>query len=380
MAKPFLTLFLFISFVSLVSYGCMGNQNDASPTSAEINVQGNGQSIANGDTTPSTDDHTDFGSASVADGTVVRMFTIQNLGTVSLTISVVTTNGPHAADFSITGAPASTIAGGESTTLEITFDPSEAGIRTATVNIANNDSDESLYNFDIQGTGGNSSPVLFGVTHYKATGTSYLYEINITDGTATLIGDTGHALNGLAYDAVTKKLYGMRVDDTLRSSALLEINTSTGVATLIGNTGMMNQCLTFNSTGNAYAWTEDSDDLCSINISTGVSTVIGNSGISTAAHGLSFNNSDVLYLINIGPNVYQMNTTTGIGTFKGNIAGMPTNQAHHGDFHPQTGKYWGLDSYTVPGARKLLINIDTLACEQQISTLNSLHAIAFGYK
>ena len=47
----------------------------------EINVQGNGQDIADGDTTPSTADFTDFGSVNVASGTVSHTFTIRNTGT-----------------------------------------------------------------------------------------------------------------------------------------------------------------------------------------------------------------------------------------------------------------------------------------------------------
>ena len=52
----------------------------------EINVLGNGTTIIDGDTTPSGTDHTDFGSTDVTNGTVTRTFTIQNLGTASLTV------------------------------------------------------------------------------------------------------------------------------------------------------------------------------------------------------------------------------------------------------------------------------------------------------
>jgi len=40
-----------------------------------------------------------------------------------------------------------------STTFEVTFDPSAGGTRVATLNIANDDSDENPYNFSINGTG-----------------------------------------------------------------------------------------------------------------------------------------------------------------------------------------------------------------------------------
>ena len=43
--------------------------------------------------------------------------------------------------------------GGGTETFIVTFNPSAAGLRTASISIANNDSDENPYNFDIQGTG-----------------------------------------------------------------------------------------------------------------------------------------------------------------------------------------------------------------------------------
>ncbi len=133
-------------------------QGTGTSTLQEINVQGNGTDIADGDLTPSTTDDTDFGGVNVASGSNANTFTIQNLGTISnLNLTgaspYVTITGAHASDFTVTVIPASTIAGGSSTSFEITFDPSASGLRTATVSIANNDGDEDPYNFNIQGNG-----------------------------------------------------------------------------------------------------------------------------------------------------------------------------------------------------------------------------------
>lgn len=124
-----------------------------SASAPEINVQGNSTSIPDGDATPSTTDHTDFGSQSVCSGTIVRTFTIQNTGTANLTISSVNISGTNAADFSITSAPSSTVAASGSTTFQVTFNPSASGTRSATITINNNDADEGAYDFAIQGTG-----------------------------------------------------------------------------------------------------------------------------------------------------------------------------------------------------------------------------------
>ena len=145
----------------------------------EINIQGNAVTIVDGDTTPTTTDHTDFGNVNVTGGTMVRTFTIQNTGTLNLNLtgtppSYITISGTNAADFTVTANPTTPIAASGSTTFSITFDPSALGVRTATITIANNDSDENPYDFSIQGTGANVAP-----------------EINIQGNAVTIVdGDT----------------------------------------------------------------------------------------------------------------------------------------------------------------------------------------------
>ena len=127
----------------------------------EINLKGNGIDIVDGDTTPSSADFTDFGSMPAATGTMVRNFTIENLGTSNLGITgtpKVSIGGPNAADFTVSAQPASPVAPGGSTTFQITFDPAAIGLRSATLSIANDDTSENPYDFAIQGTGTNSAP------------------------------------------------------------------------------------------------------------------------------------------------------------------------------------------------------------------------------
>ena len=125
------------------------------PNLPEIDVQGNGISIADGDTTPTTDDHTDFGRQQFSSGMVERTFTIENAGTGDLTLGfdAVTISGADAADFTITSQPATIVAPGSSTTFVVSFDPDTTGTKNATLSINNDDSDENPYNFEIQGTG-----------------------------------------------------------------------------------------------------------------------------------------------------------------------------------------------------------------------------------
>ena len=86
----------------------------------EINLKGNSTSIVSGDATPSSTDHTDFGSQNVSSGTVVRTFTIENTGTGALNLTgspnKVTIIGTNAADFTVTTQPTSPVAATNGTT------------------------------------------------------------------------------------------------------------------------------------------------------------------------------------------------------------------------------------------------------------------------
>ena len=130
---------------------------DGAASGPEIDVQGNGRSIADGDGSPSAADHTDFGSVDVEDGTRARTFTIRNTGSGALTLSGsprVAVGGTHAADFTVTAQPGSPVAAGTgTTTFTVRFDPAAAGARSATLSIANDDANENPYNFSIRGAG-----------------------------------------------------------------------------------------------------------------------------------------------------------------------------------------------------------------------------------
>ena len=120
----------------------------------EINVQGNGVSIESGDLTPSTSDHTDFGSIETGTGSLVRNFTILNVGTVSLALPGnprVAVSGANAADFLVTMQPTSPIPPSGSTTFSISFSPTAAGTKSALVSIQNDDADVNNYTFAISG-------------------------------------------------------------------------------------------------------------------------------------------------------------------------------------------------------------------------------------
>ena len=124
--------------------------NDSS--TPEIAISGNGTDITDGDTTPSTADNTDFGSAIVGSTTVDKTYAITNSGTGALNVTGISIVGDP--DFSIVyPTPATPIAAnGGTSTLTIRFNPSAAGTRSATLSIQSDDPDENPFDFAIMGT------------------------------------------------------------------------------------------------------------------------------------------------------------------------------------------------------------------------------------
>lgn len=170
----------------------------------EINVTGNGQAITSGDVTPTTADHTDFGSVGVGDGAFARTFTVQNTGVAALTLgaNAVTIGGADAARFSVTAQPATSVAASGSTTFTVAFDPDALGVASATLSIANDDADESPYTFAIEGTGiapeinvtGNGLTILTGDTTWQAADGTDFGSVNIDGAQLTrdfIIQNTG---------------------------------------------------------------------------------------------------------------------------------------------------------------------------------------------
>ncbi len=118
----------------------------------EIDVQGNETTIADGDDDPSVEDHTDFGTVYFNLDAVTRTFTIRNTGGYRLDLtgeSAVEISGDVDA-FEIVQPVTTTIAPGGEVTFDVTFVSREVGSYSATLSIANTDSDEDPYDFVIE--------------------------------------------------------------------------------------------------------------------------------------------------------------------------------------------------------------------------------------
>jgi hypothetical protein len=160
------------------------------PPAPEVEVRGNNVVINDNDTTPSTSDHTDFGSVAVG-STISRTFTVRNTGTAALSTSNLrvlqtdSTSGATTTLFAITEGLSSSIAPGASDTFTLRFTPTSAGDFTRFVYFANNDSNENPYNFAVRGRATGSTPAVGSIS-----GRVW----NDTDGDGTLdSGETGRS-------------------------------------------------------------------------------------------------------------------------------------------------------------------------------------------
>ena len=118
--------------------------------SADINLQGNSESIIAGTTTASTTNDTDFGETSDYTSTT-KTYTIQNTAITPLTVNSIVISGTDATDFVVGGItlPATLVAETNST-FTVTLTSASLGEKTATVTIYNDDCDEGGYTFVVK--------------------------------------------------------------------------------------------------------------------------------------------------------------------------------------------------------------------------------------
>ena len=196
-----------------------------SQTAQEINVQGNSIDIASGDNTPSVDDRTRFGSIELG-FSLISTFTIQNQGDEDLNITSISLTGADADQFSISLIVPTpfVISGGSEQVFEVTFEPTSFGSKSATINIASDDADESTYTFDIQGSG--KAP---GIQEADSLALVAIY--NSTGGAAWT-----NNTNWLQTGQRVENWFGVQIDgDRVQKIDLTENNLSGTIPTEIGD-------------------------------------------------------------------------------------------------------------------------------------------------
>lgn len=126
----------------------------------DISVTANSSNILDGDTIPSIADNTDFGTVAT-DTTMVKSFYIYNSGYAELKVKNITVTGPDSALFKIGEITfPRLLQGNDVNWFTISFKTTSAGLKKATINIINDDCDESIFDFAIQANGTAAAPAL----------------------------------------------------------------------------------------------------------------------------------------------------------------------------------------------------------------------------
>lgn len=116
---------------------------------AEFNVHGVDSSrIESGTNLVNSSNGTFFGDLCLNDVSS-SSFYLLNTGTTSLNISNISLSGPSASDYTLS-ATSATISPNDSLVLNVVFNGNSVGVKSATVEISNSDSDESFYTFQIE--------------------------------------------------------------------------------------------------------------------------------------------------------------------------------------------------------------------------------------
>jgi CSLREA domain-containing protein len=123
-------------------------------TAPEVAVHFGAQNIDDGDTTPSTNEGSDFGSVMQGAAGVSRTFTVRNDGNATLTLGSVSVP----AGFTITEGLSTSIAPGGNDTFTVRIDTATVGTKSGQISFSTNVSGKDPFNFSVQGTVNSNTP------------------------------------------------------------------------------------------------------------------------------------------------------------------------------------------------------------------------------
>ena len=163
---------------------------------------------------------------------------------------------------------------------------------------------------------------------WVSDGSGTLGTVDVATGNVSVIGNMGVTMTDLAFDP-SGKLYGISFTN------LYQINATNGQASLVGSLGLTGaNALVFGTDGTLYAAANNTTNLYSINAVTGAATGLGSTGFSSAGD-LAFNGGN-LFLSSTTDQLVQvgLNPVTGsaVGPFGvSNVFGLGTELANGGN-------------------------------------------------
>lgn len=197
---------------------------------AKIAVTGNGQTIGDGDATPTYLDYTDFGTVPVGVANVDRQFVVRNTGASTLTLGAV--SAP--AGFAVKRGLPATLAPGASASFTLTMG-TVAGTKSGTVSFATNDASVGTFSFNVAGKADPKFlPAVSGLRRLRVNGTSGADTIVLTQNATRVI----FTVNGNAYSVLkTKITRGISVDAMPGNDLVSVASDITLPVLMVGNIG-----------------------------------------------------------------------------------------------------------------------------------------------
>jgi hypothetical protein len=166
-----------------------------------------------------------FGSVAVGTNTSLT-FTITNTGSANLTGLGVTIEGADSAMFSVTANPATSLIPGGTTTFTVRFAPVSTGVKTATLDIANNDIQNNNNPFIIAITGtGTGEGVVPGIVVQQPAGTNLVNDIGTNNFGLVSVG-TNASLTFTITNIGTANLTNLGVTIVGANSAMFSVTTN----------------------------------------------------------------------------------------------------------------------------------------------------------
>jgi hypothetical protein len=202
------------------------------------------------------------------------------------------------------------------------------------------DTNEDQSDIDFDGLGDTcdgtvETAAMWAITRGDQSTSSDLYRYDPANNTATLIGDTGHAIVGIQVNPADGRLYGITrgspeteegpsaapasADVGGCDACLVTIDTTTATATLVTELDIgPTPSLAFLSDGSAYGWTEANDSFVAIDLGDGSTTPLG-SGWDSAGHAMGATADDRVYWMNYTGDLFRIPVTTGDPEFLVNV-------------------------------------------------------------
>ncbi|MBN2009982.1 choice-of-anchor D domain-containing protein [candidate division KSB1 bacterium] len=150
--------------------------DDADQNPLNVSLSGKGIAGVVGADIAVTPIHKDFSNVTVGSSSSSETFVISNAGTTNLEISAIALTGTNASEFTImSGAGSVTLSPSETHDVVVQFHPNSQGVKSASVQITSNDTDENPLHITLTGTGVSNPPV----ADFMATTTSGNAPLNV---------------------------------------------------------------------------------------------------------------------------------------------------------------------------------------------------------